>query len=74
MGNDRSDAVTIDTDLSRFFPLGETKKFEFRFEAFNAINRPNFGLPTLTMTSAQFGRITGAGDPRILQFALKFWF
>jgi hypothetical protein len=26
------------------------------------------------MTSAAFGRITTAGDPRILQFALRTWF
>jgi Carboxypeptidase regulatory-like domain len=67
-------SITLDTDLSRFFPVGETRKFEFRFEVFNALNDPDFSSPTMTLTSAEFGRITGAGNPRILQFALKFWF
>jgi hypothetical protein len=26
------------------------------------------------LTSSQFGRLTAAGDPRILQFALKYVF
>jgi hypothetical protein len=38
------------------------------------INRANFGAPVLTMTSSQFGQITSATDPRILQLALKLYF
>lgn len=42
--------------------------------AFNAINHTNFSNLATTFTSATFGRITAAGDPRILQFALKLNF
>jgi hypothetical protein len=36
---------------------------------FNVINRANFGAPVLIMT-CQFGQITSATDPRILQLSL----
>jgi hypothetical protein len=32
----------------------------------------NLSNPNITVTSGNFMRITGAGDPRILQFALRF--
>jgi hypothetical protein len=31
----------------------------------------NYNAPTTALNSANFGRILGAGDPRIMQFALK---
>jgi hypothetical protein len=34
----------------------------------------NLNLPNSTQNSAQFGRITSALDPRIIQFALKLLF
>jgi hypothetical protein len=46
---------------------------ELRGEASNVINRANFGVPVLTMTSSQFGQITSATDPRILQLTLKLY-
>jgi len=67
-------AVYLNSALMRSFPVSETKRFEFRFEMFNALNHPNFGLPNTSMKSSQFGQITSAGDPRILQFGLKFYF
>jgi hypothetical protein len=44
---------------------------QFRAEFFNVFNNVNFRSPTTNASSAQFGRITAANDPRILQFALK---
>ena len=42
-----------------------------RFEAFNAINHVNLSNPSTNLSSSNFGTITSAGDPRILQFAMK---
>jgi hypothetical protein len=74
----------VDTAISRKFNIGERGAIEARVEAFNLTNHPNFGGPTpstgvglgpnATVTSSNFGRITTAGDPRILQGALKFTF
>jgi hypothetical protein len=34
----------------------------------------NLGNPNTNASAAAFGRITGAGAPRVIQFALKFMF
>jgi hypothetical protein len=44
---------------------------QFRWEIFNVINHVNLNAPTTALNSANFGKILGAGDPRIMQFALK---
>jgi hypothetical protein len=45
---------------------------QFRFEVFNTLNHANFGIPSGSLSSANFLRITSAADPRILQMALRF--
>jgi hypothetical protein len=67
-------AFDIDAALSRNFQIREKQEFEVRFEAFNATNRTQFSNPTTTLTSAQFGDILAAANPRILQAAAKFSF
>jgi carboxypeptidase family protein len=52
----------------------ERMNAQFRAEAFNVFNNVNFGTPDHTQADGQFGQITGARDPRILQFALKIMF
>jgi hypothetical protein len=68
----------IDWDFSvhKKIPLSETKYFQFRAEIFNVFNRTNFSNPDggYSDGATSFGKITTAGDPRLLQFALKFFF
>ena len=67
--------TTVDLSLVRLFSVFGTRRMEVRAEAFNVMNtfvRNNPGS-NLNQT-ATFGRITGAGDPRIVQFAVKFEF
>ena len=66
--------AVLDVGLFKTFNLSNRYRVQFRAEAFNALNRATFGLPNSTRTSAAFGRITTAGAPRILQFALRTWF
>jgi hypothetical protein len=68
----------LDLAVSKNFPLfNERYKLQFRAEAYNAFNHPNFGIPDTGVTSGRFGVITGlAGlEPsRVMQFALRFDF
>jgi hypothetical protein len=47
---------------------------QFRFESFNFTNTPAFGNPNTSVGSVNVGQITTAGDPRRIQFALKYVF
>jgi hypothetical protein len=66
----------FDTALSRTFQFRETQKLEFRAEAFNITNsfRMDINKLTTNYNSNTFGQVTGALDPRIMQFALKYFF
>ncbi len=64
----------VDASLFKNFIFTERWRLQFRAEAFNIENRPNFQNPTATVSSGTFGRITSAYDPRVLQFALKLAF
>jgi hypothetical protein len=63
-----------DVAISRTFRLGAGTGLQFRWEIFNVINHVNFGAPITALNSATFGTIQTAGDPRIMQFALKLDF
>ncbi|HYU77933.1 MAG TPA: carboxypeptidase regulatory-like domain-containing protein [Vicinamibacterales bacterium] len=62
-----------DLAVTRTFRAG-TNTVQFRWEVFNVINKVNLNAPTTALNSANFGKILGAGDPRIMQFALKVGF
>ena len=59
-----------DLAITRSFRLSE-RTLQFRWEIFNVINRVNYNGPVTALNSASFGQIQSAGDPRIMQFALK---
>jgi len=52
----------------------EAQKLEFRAEAFNVTNSFHMKNPTTNFNSNIFGQVTSAKDPRIMQFALKYFF
>src|SRR5579884_2904319 len=64
----------FDAVLFRIFASTERWRLEARAEGFNVINHTNFNSPSSNLSSSNFGRITSAHDPRILQFALKLYF
>jgi len=68
-------AWKTDLAVSRLFSFGAAQKLEARLEAFNLFNTFNWGNPTTNLSSGNFGRIQSmAGDPRILQFGIKYGF
>jgi hypothetical protein len=67
--------VQNDISVMKKFPLPhELGAFQFRADIFNLMNWTNLGQPDTTMTSPSFGQINSAGDPRIVQFALRYDF
>lgn len=66
--------INFDLGVSRRIKLTESKNLEIRSEFFNVFNHTNFEDPSTRLTSNTFGELTGAFDPRILQFALKLHF
>jgi Carboxypeptidase regulatory-like domain len=55
--------VDLDQALQRQFSITERINFTFRAEAFNALNRSNFGTPNQYINEPQFGTITVAQNP-----------
>jgi len=75
-GNLRQDgADNVDLSLLKDTAITERVKLQFRFEAFNALNRPNFDTPKSTIdnpTSSAFGKITTQPNlPRSIQMGLR---
>jgi Carboxypeptidase regulatory-like domain/TonB-dependent Receptor Plug Domain len=66
----------FDTDLALLKTGAVTGRlnYEFRAEFYNVFNNVNFGSPDAGLEDSNFGQISSAGDPRILQMALKFKF
>jgi hypothetical protein len=73
----------LDLSISRTFRIVEGKSIQVRGESFNLPNHLNPGLPIVALNQGTFGRIQAdisgtsgltAGDPRILQFVLKYLF
>jgi hypothetical protein len=71
--------VDFDMALYKDFHFHETAFIEFRAEAFNVFNHPNFNNPNASVNengtvNASYGAITSAKDPRIMELALRFEF
>lgn len=68
-------ATVFDFSLMRDFAIKERAKLQFRWEVFNLTNTAMFSLPSASLTSSSVGTITSlAGDPRVMQVALRFSF
>jgi outer membrane receptor protein involved in Fe transport len=66
-----------ETDFAviKMVPVTEKTRFEFRGELFNLFNHTQFYNPDGNSTDGtQFGQVTQVKDPRLVQFALKFFF
>jgi hypothetical protein len=69
----------IDTGVSKIFPVGEGKRLEFSWQAFNITNSVRYDVraaqPSLSYDASEFGRyLSTLTTPRFMQFALRFAF
>jgi len=59
----------LDASLFKRFAFAEKKELEFRAEAFNIFNHPNFAVPDNDINSPTFGRVFSTSTPeRQMQF------
>ncbi len=63
-----------DFSLIKNTKISERQSLEFRFEAFNAPNHPNWDLPARDVRQSNFGQVTTAKTMREMQFGLKYSF
>jgi hypothetical protein len=67
---------TLDANISKSFQLSEGKQLQVRVDATNVLNHSNWGEPTLSIQSANFGRSTTKVTPgnRVLQAQVRVTF
>jgi hypothetical protein len=78
----------VDTSLAKEIQFTETRRLQFRWDLYNALNHQNLGVPdnhwclppnsdgstdAIHIFGCQFGKITNVQtDPRSMQFGMKF--
>jgi hypothetical protein len=64
-----------DTVMSRWQPIHERMRLQFRAEMYSILNHPNLSNPQASITSATFGQIPGkANNNRNIVMALRLEF
>jgi hypothetical protein len=67
--------IAWDFSTLKNFTIREGHDLQFRFEAFNFPNHPNWGNPTTAANNVNFGKIRGTRtNMREMQFGLKYIF
>lgn len=70
--------ANVNMALFKAFPMTkyrEGMRLEFRMEAFNVFNHPQFGSPDMVLGDSSFGQIFGMSQSaREVQLGLKFYF
>jgi hypothetical protein len=64
----------VDVAVMRRVPVAKGHAVEARVEIFNLFNTRQLGAPAAVLGAANFGSITTALDPRIVQLAVKYVF
>jgi hypothetical protein len=64
----------LDMNLIKRMRIDEAREFEFRLDALNILNHPNFGNPALNINQSTFGRITTATGNRTFVANLRLNF
>jgi hypothetical protein len=65
----------FDLGLHKGFPLGRDRtRLEARIEAFNVLNRTNFGPANGNRSSNAFGTVTSTFPARQIQLGIKLYF
>jgi hypothetical protein len=66
--------ISFDTVMSRWQPIRERMRLQFRAEMYNFFNHPNLSAPSTSITSSTFGQITTKSGNRTMTMALRLEF
>ena len=66
--------TSFNISLYKAFPIRDRLSLQVRAEAFNALNHPNFRGVDTGLGDGSYGQVNSAGDPRIMEFAMKLTF
>ncbi len=64
--------IAWDAGMRKNFRVTERMRIQFRTEAYNLLNHPNWSSPSSGPTSSSFGRVSSKSGNRTLQLALRF--
>jgi len=65
----------LDSSISKIFHITERQELQFRADAFNTFNHPNFAAPDAIVGDSAEGQVTSTSvDNRRLQFSLRYSF
>ncbi|MBL8232046.1 MAG: carboxypeptidase regulatory-like domain-containing protein [Bryobacterales bacterium] len=64
----------FDSVLSRWQPIRERMRLQFRAEMYNLMNHPNLGAPSTGITSSTYGMITAKNGNRTMVMGLRLEF
>jgi hypothetical protein len=67
-------SLVFDMAMTKSFPLRENRSVEFRAQASNVFNRPQFASIDTNFNSPTFGQVTSVGAMRTIQFTGRFRF
>jgi hypothetical protein len=67
-------AISFDSVMSRWQPIRERMRLQFRAELYNILNHPNLGAPSTSITSSTYGQITSKSGNRTVTMALRLEF
>ncbi len=67
-------AFSFDSVLSRWQPIRERVRLQYRAEFYNILNHPNLGSPSASITSSTFGVISSKSGNRTMIMALRLEF
>jgi hypothetical protein len=66
--------ISFDSALSRWQPIHERARLQFRADMYNILNHPNLGAPSASVTSSTFGQITTKSGNRTITMSLRLEF
>ena len=66
--------LDLNISIIKRLRIQERYNLQFRGEAFNALNHPNFNLPNQNVNAPAGGTITATRTPRLFQLGMRMQF